>query len=510
MQKNILEYLEKTVEQFPDKDAFCSDNEKLTFRQIYDQARAIGSGLAARTIYKEAVLIYMDKCPSTVMAFMGAVYGGCYYVPLDEEMPYRRIQLIMESTKARILICDEHTMEKVEQLNFEGEVVLCSEMIKNPIKEQLLLDIRKKQLDIDPIYVLFTSGSTGMPKGVVGHHRGIIDYIDNLSDVMKFDENSVFGNQTPLYFDASMKELYGTFKSGSTTWIIPKQLFMFPIELVKYLNEKKINTVCWVVSALTMISAFDAFDEVVPEYLHTIGFGGEVFPVSQFNIWKKVLPDAKFVNLYGPTEASGVCTYYFADRLYDDGEVIPLGTTFDNTDIFLLTEDGKLAKDGEVGEMCIRGTGVTHGYYNDKQRTDEVFVQNPLNSSFNEIVYKTGDLAKKDEDGNLVFVSRKDFQIKHMGHRIELGEIDANADLLDGVKTCCSIYSKEDGKIVMFYTGDIEKRKLVKELKDKLPRYMIPNVVVPMEELPKTATGKMDRVAMSDYYKKAKENGGKM
>lgn len=507
MQKNILEYLEHTAARLPGKDAFCSEKESLTFGQVYDQARAIGSALSERGIYKEAVLIYMDKSPSTVMAFLGAVYGGCFYVPLDEEMPFRRIQLIMESTKARILICDAHTMEKVEQLNFSGEVVLCSEMIKTPIDESALARIRRDQLDTDPIYVLFTSGSTGMPKGVVGHHRGIIDYIDQLSDVMGFDEKSVFGNQTPLYFDASMKELYGTFKCGSTTWIIPKQLFMFPIDLVKYLNEKKINTVCWVVSALTMISAFDAFDEVIPEYLHTIGFGGEVFPVSQFNIWKKILPDAKFVNLYGPTEASGVCTYYFADRLYEDGEVIPLGRPFDNTGIFLLTEDGRLAEDGEIGEMCIRGTGVTHGYYNDPERTKEVFVQNPLQTSYNEIVYKTGDLAKTDPDGNLVFVSRKDFQIKHMGHRIELGEIDANADLVEGVSTCCSIYSKDDGKIVMFYTGDIEKRKLTKALKEKLPRYMIPNVLVPMEELPHTATGKMDRVAMSEYYKKQKETG---
>lgn len=501
MQKNILEYLENTVKKYPDKNAFCDEKESLTFQQIYDQARGIGSYLARKGIYGEGVLIYMDKSPSTVMAFLGAVYGGCFYVPLDEEMPFRRIQLIMESTKARILICDESTKEKVERLNFQGEVILCSEMLQTPLEEKALEDIRQKQLDMDPIYVLFTSGSTGVPKGVVGHHRGIIDYMDHLSEVMGFSEETVFGNQTPLYFDASMKELYGTFLSGATTWIIPKQLFMFPIELVKCLNEKKINTVCWVVSALTMISAFEAFDEVVPEYLHTIGFGGEVFPVSQFNLWKQTLPDAKFVNLYGPTEASGVCTYYFADRLYEEGEVIPLGKAFDNSGILLLKEDGTPAEEGEVGEMCIRGTGVTHGYYNDPERTQKVFVQNPLNTAYREIIYKTGDLAKRNEDGDLVFVSRKDFQIKHMGHRIELGEIDANGDLVDGVKTCCSIYSKDDGKIVMFYTGDIEKRKLTKELKEKLPRYMIPNVLIPMEELPKTATGKMDRVTMQELYR---------
>jgi acyl-coenzyme A synthetase/AMP-(fatty) acid ligase len=274
------------------------------------------------------------------------------------------------------------------------------------------------------------------------------------------------------------------------------------------MNEHKINTVCWVVSALTMISAFGTFDEVVPEYLHTVAFGSEVFPIKQFNLWKKTLPNAKFTNLYGPTEATGMSCYYHADHLFEDGDVIPVGKPFQNTEILLIKEDGTRAADKEEGEICIRGTCLTHGYYNNPEKTAEVFVQNPLNPYYPERIYKTGDIGKYNADGDLIFLSRKDYQIKHMGHRIELGEIDANVLLVDEVKTCCSIYVKEEGKIVLFYVGEIEKRELTKALKEKLPRYMIPNAMIQMEMLPLTANGKMNRLEMQEIYRKQKEEKG--
>ena len=180
--------------------------------------------------------------------------------------------------------------------------MLHEELAKKREDKEKLDKVRRTALDTDPLYVLFTSGSTGMPKGVVGHHRGVIDYIDQLSAVLDFDEESVFGNQAPLYFDACMKDIYPTLKFGATTWLIPHELFLFPVRLVEYLNVHKINTICWVVSALTMISAFGTFKEVVPEYLRTVAFGSEVFPIRQFNLWKRTLPQVRFTNLYGPTE----------------------------------------------------------------------------------------------------------------------------------------------------------------------------------------------------------------
>lgn len=499
MQRNVLEYLEETVKRVPDKIAFANEKTQLTFQQFSDDIRAIGSELIRKGYQKEPVLIYMNKSPEALEGFFGVIESGCFYVPLDEEMPKRRIELIIENTNARLIICDQENLQHVKELPFDGEILLLEELIKKAEDKEKLEEVRRTTLDTDPLYVLFTSGSTGMPKGVVGHHRGVIDYIDQLSEVLDLDEESVFGNQAPLYFDACMKEIYPTLKFGATTWLIPHELFMFPVRLVEYLNLHKINTICWVVSALTMISAFGTFEEVVPEYLRTVAFGSEVFPIRQFNLWKRTLPHARFTNLYGPTEATGMSCYYHADRLFAENEVIPIGQPFANTEILLLKGDSE-AVQGEEGEICIRGTCLTHGYYGNWEKTKEAFVQNPLNPYYPERIYRTGDIGKRNVQGELIFVSRKDYQIKHMGHRIELGEIEANVLLVDGIQTACCIYQKEDEKIVLFYTGTIKKAELLTELKQRLPRYMIPNVLFLIEQLPLTSNGKMNRKAMEQFY----------
>lgn len=509
MQTNVLEYLEQTVTRLPDKMAFADEEQSLTFAEVSDRSRKIGSALAALHAAKEPVVVYMKKSPATITAFFGVIYAGCYYVPIDEEMPKRRMELILENTNAAYLIYDEDTADKVGELVFKGTSLSYEETIKGQIDDEALANIRRGCLDVDPIYVLFTSGSTGVPKGVVGYHRGVIDYIESLSEVLGFGEETVFGNQTPLYLDACMKEIYPTLKFGASTWLIPKQCFMFPVKLVEFLNEHQINTICWVVSALTMISAFGTFETIKPEHLHTIAFGSEVFPIKQFNLWKTTLPNARFFNLYGPTEATGMSCYYYADRLFEEKEVIPIGRPFRNTEILLLNEEGKPVAQGETGEICIHGTCLTHGYYNNPEKTAEVFTQNPLNPYFPDRIYHTGDLGKWNEEGELVFVSRKDYQIKHMGHRIELGEIEADVDLLDGVKTCCCIFIPENKKIVLFYVGDVDKRTLTKELKDRLPRYMIPNAILQLELLPLTPNGKMDRLKMKELYLSQKRRSAK-
>lgn len=513
MQRNVLEYLDKTVERVPDKIAFASEKEQLTFRELYEGVNAIGSKLLQIGMKKEAVLVYMEKSPSEIQAFLGVIAAGCYYVPLDEEMPARRMELIIENTHARTLICDENTKKLVDKINYAGNILLIEEIRRAEKSPLELASARRKSIDTDPIYVLFTSGSTGIPKGVVGHHRGVIDYIDQLSDVLEVQEDSIFGNQSPFYFDACMKDIFPTIKYGSTTYLIPKQLFSMPLKLVQYLNEHRINTICWVVSALTMISAFGTFEMELPEYLRTIAFGSEVFPIRQFNIWKQALPNTRFINLYGPTECTGMSCFYHADRLFDENEVIPIGKPFENTEILVLKEDGTLAGEDEAGEIYIRGTCVTHGYYNNPEKTREVFVQNPLNKSYPETVYRTGDIAKYNAQGELIFLSRKDYQIKHMGHRIELGEIEADVQFIEEINMCCVIYAKEDEKIVLFYVGKIDKRTLTQQLKEQLPRYMIPNVIIQVDNLPLTANGKMNRLEMQSMYfnykkEREKRHGG--
>lgn len=441
-----------------------------------------------------------------IAAFWGVVYSGCFYVPIDEEMPAFRISLIFQNLKPRVVICDETTVEHVKEFkDFSGEVLLYDEISREPADPERLSAVREQAIDTDPVYIVFTSGSTGVPKGVVACHRSVIDYVENLTEVLHITDESVLANQTPLYFDACLKELFSSLKCGATTYLTPKSLFMFPVRLVEFLNEYKINTVCWVVSALTMISSMKTFDKVVPKYLTTIAFGSEVFPIKQFRLWKAALPNARFINLYGPTEATGMSCYYEVNRDFEEGEAIPIGRPFKNTEILLLDEDHNIPKAGDPGEICIRGTALTLGYYKDFEKTDEVFVQNPLNQCYHELIYRTGDIGKLNEYGELVFISRKDYQIKHMGHRIELGEIEVHVNMVEGVRSACCIYNKEKEKIILFYTGEIETKELIVHIRETLPRYMIPNQVYALEEMPLTANGKIDRVTLKDMAQNKKK-----
>lgn len=498
IQTNILEYLEKTVKEVPDKTAYTDGKHGLTFAEVFRYSRAIGSYLSREGFYREPVVIYMKKSPEAVAAFYGAVYGRCFYVPFDEEMPEYRVSLILETLKPRLMICDAYTEKKLIKIGFSGRTLRFEDAVKTEIRDEKLAEIREASMDADPIYIVFTSGSTGVPKGVAACHRSVLDYVENLSKVLGFNRETVFGNQSPLYFDACLKELYPTMMFGATTYLVPKSLFMFPVKLVEYLNENHINTVCWVVSALTMISSMGTFDKVVPKYLHTVAFGSEVFPIKQFNLWRHALPEAQFTNLYGPTECTGMSCYYRVNREFGPDDVIPIGRPFKNTEILLLNDEDQPAGEGETGEICIRGTCVTLGYYRNPEKTKEVFVQNPLNDCYPELIYRTGDIGRYNEFGELVFVSRKDHQIKHMGHRIELGEIEVHVNQMAGIRMSCCVYDKEREKIVLFYVGDAEGKDIIKALKEKLPRYMIPNLVEKIEEMPFTANGKLNRMELKN------------
>ncbi len=500
MQTNILEYLEHTVARVPDKVAFADETSALTFRETYDKARAVGSFLAGQGYYKQPIVVFMKKRPTTLVTFFGIMYAGNYYVPLDDEMPRHRIGLILQTLDPQAMICDADTLELVKDFDFTGKTYLYSEVCTAPVDETALASIRERQIDTDPIYIVFTSGSTGIPKGVIACHRSVIDYVEHLCQVMKFNEDTVFGNQTPLYFDAYLKEVIPTLKYGATTILIPKQLFMFPVKLVEFLNAHRINTLCWVVSALTMISSFRTFEKVKPAYLHTIAFASEVFPIKQFNLWRAALPQARFINLYGPTETTGICCYYEVDREFGLDETLPIGRPFRNTEVILLDENGQVPPQGQQGEICIRGTRLTLGYYCNPEKTAEAFVQNPLNKLYPELIYRTGDLGRLNTRGELEFAGRKDFQIKHMGHRIELGEIEVITNMHGDVKSACCVFDNVKKKIILYYVGELTPGEMSTYIKEKLPRYMVPNVIRQLDAMPLTPNGKIDRNLLKQWY----------
>ena len=498
MQTNILEYLEATAPRLPNKIAYSDGTDHLTFAELFHHARALGSELAKMGYYRRPIAVLMKKHPGTVATFFGCVYAGCFYVPLDIEMPTSRIELILQNAKPAAIITDQKGSTIAKNLNFDGAIFSAESLFNGAINDDVLAKIRAKQIDTDPIYIVFTSGSTGVPKGVVACHRSVIDYIEQLSAELGFSEESIFANQTPLFFDAPLKELMPVIKFGATAYLVPKKYFTFPMSLCDFLNKHQINTVCWVVSALTMISGMGLLEKNPPKYLSTIAFGSEVFPPSQYAMWRKAFPNAKFFNLYGPTEATGMSCVWHATRELEEGESVPIGRPFRNTDLMLIREDGTEAKEGETGEIYLRGTCVTMGYYNDPTRTDEAFVQNPLQNAYPERVYRTGDLAYRNARGELVFVCRRDAQIKHMGHRIELGEIEAAAQKCEGISRACCLYDSIGNRIKLFYAGQTEKETLTAYLREHLPKYMMPTVICQLPVLPLTPNGKIDRRKLAE------------
>ena len=325
--------------------------------------------------------------------------------------------------------------------------------MEHEAKSDILAQRREAVLDIDPAYVIFTSGSTGTPKGILISHRALIDFTEWMGETCNVSEDDVLGNQAPFYFDLSVKDIYQTLRNGCTTHILPKKLFMFPMMLVDYLNEREVTSLIWATSAFRIVADSGVFEKKVPTTVKRAILGGEALQARHVNLWKSAVPHIKVTNLYGPTEVTVDCTYYDLERDFADGEPIPIGKACRNKEIILLDEEQKPVADGEPGEICVRGIGLALGYLGDSQKTASAFIQNPLNSSYPDRLYRTGDIAKYNENGELIFLSRRDDQIKHMGYRIELGEIETALLAVSGVKAgVCFFDSAEDQIICVMQT----------------------------------------------------------
>lgn len=498
---NVLEYLERSAEKYPEKIAFADENRAFTYREVRELAQRIGSFIGNRCKgRKQPVAVLIDRNIESLVLFLGVVYSGNFYVPVDYTMPKQRMELIFNALNPAMIVSS-----RSGELADVQEVVSWEEAIGKEIDSLLLEDVRKRALDIDPLYAIFTSGSTGIPKGVLISHRSVIDFVEQFVNTFPFSKNPVFGNQAPFDFDVSVKDIYNSLCLGGRVEVVPKQFFSFPGKLISYLNDRKVNVIIWAVSALRIVANFKTFSKCAPEFLEMVMFSGEVMPVKVLNYWKAVLPDAVFVNLYGPTEVTCNCTYYIVDREFSNEENLPVGIAFRNEEVFLLEQATNrlisCEEAGVVGEICVKGTCLGLGYYNNPEKTAEVFVQNPLNPYFPEKIYRTGDLGQYDKNGELYFSARKDFQIKHMGHRIELGEIETAVNALDFVDTACCVYDAGCEKIILCYQAEKEcEREIIAELSRVLPKYMWPNRYEFYEQIPMNKNGKMDRVFLKEKH----------
>lgn len=496
--KNVLEYLEKSAANYPEKIAAADEISFCSFSELRRDAQKIGTALIRHFKPNTPVPIFMDKSVNTLKLFFGAVYAGCFYVLLNPELPAVRISHIAETLEAEIAVTENSKVQSLKETLPKIKIITFEELINEEADEKMLSSIREKMIDTDPLYVNFTSGSTGVPKGVLISHRSVIDFIDNFTEIFSITKDDVIGNQAPFDFDVSVKDIYSAMKTGATLQIIPKALFSSPAMLLDYICEREITTMVWAVSALCLISAFHGLDYKVPEKVNKILFSGETMPKKHLENWMNALKEAQFVNLYGPTEITCNCTYHKVDRNMDYSDGLPIGKPFPNERVFLLSDnDSVITEKGVTGELCVSGTALGLGYYNNPEQTSLRFVQNPVNKNYMEPIYRTGDLAYWGDNDNLYFAGRKDFQIKYMGHRIELEEIEKALSEVDGVERACCVFLKEKSKLLAFFTGETTGKEIRKSLSELLPVYMIPTSYTKLDSMPITKNGKIDRGALA-------------
>lgn len=497
----ILDYMIDNCLERKDNIAIIEEDKEVTYENLYRQSVLLGYGITSVLNEKRhvPVVLFMDKCIDHIVGMYGSIFSGNFYVPIDIKTPLDRFQSILDTLETSIIITSKKYEESLIKIGYKGEYYLYENLIaygQFEEAEEKMIASKSRIIDTDIMYIIFTSGSTGIPKGVAISHRSLVDYVESFLEEIGMDEHDICGNQAPFYADMSDRELFMTMGVGASICIIPQKMFMFPKKLLTYLDEKKVTFCAWVPTAYRIVMQFDGLEKVKPSSLRRILFSGESMPVSVFNYWKKYYPNAQFIQSYGPTEITGSCTYYYADGEFKDDEVIPIGKPFNNTGIVLMDENENIidiSEVGRVGEICVFGSCLALGYYNNLEKTKESFVDLPRELGYAQKMYRTGDLAKWDENGEIVFVSRKDYQIKHMGKRIELGEIETAISAIDEILGCCCIHDREKDAIVSFYVGGIEGKEIEEKVGNKLPPYMKPTSYRRLEQLPQLPNGKLNR-----------------
>ena len=504
MQVNVAEFLERgALITCPGKTAIIDGANRYTFTDVERHAKRCATLILGRHAGPPApIAVFLVRGATTVLADLGITYSGNIYCNLDVKSPPQRIKNIVGNLDPALIITSQALLAAVTALGVARDRIL---LIEEIFDDTIAIDAAgiaarlARVIDTDPLCIINTSGSTGTPKGVVIHHRSVLDFMGWVTDRLALEGGEVMGMLSPSYFDHYTFEVCLCMSRGSTLVMIPDDLPVFPAKLVAYVAEMEINFIFWVPTIMVNIANLGLLASADLSKLTKIFFAGEVFPTKHFNVWRRHLPQAMFVNLYGPTETTVDCTYFVVDREFRDDEALPIGFPCRNTDILILDEHDQLAVGTQPGELCVRGTSLALGYWNDRERTARAFVQNPLNPHYPELIYRTGDLVCRNERQEIMFLGRKDFQIKHLGYRIELGEIEHVVTSSGLVDNGCVLYHRERKEITLFFEAkaQVQPATIRQGLAAVLPKYMLPTVFRQMETLPRNANGKIDRQGLT-------------
>jgi amino acid adenylation domain-containing protein len=515
----LQQLLQKSAARYPEKLAVWARGRSLTYRELDQRSNQLAHLLQQRGVRKgDRVGIYFPKCVESLVAMLGVVKAGGVYVPLDPQAPADRIGYIIGNCGIRVLITREDKRRGLDAATLESLsfTVLVAEAPKSStgdgvlpwtILSQFPLDHAPKVVltETDLAYILYTSGSTGRPKGVMLTHQNALTFIEWCADIFKITSEDRLSNHAPLHFDLSVFDVYNALEAGASVYLITEDLALFPAKLASFIETQGITVWYSVPSALTLLLLHANLSAEKLQRLRIILFAGEVFPMKYLQQLAQLLPHVDLFNLYGPTETN-VCTYYKVERERLAGmDKLPIGIACENTEVFAVSDQNEIVTEvGGTGEFYVRGPAVTYGYWGDTEKTRKMVLPNTFQPNFEEKMYRTGDLVQLAEDGNYYFLGRRDSMIKSRGYRIELGEIESALLSHAAVKEAVAIPIPDEivgsriKAVVAFHDGTtLTAPELQSYCGSKIPRYMIPEAIEFRDELPKTSTGKVDRVQLA-------------
>jgi amino acid adenylation domain-containing protein len=516
-------YLDESARRFPARPAVACNGRSITYDQLFRRANRLANCLKAEGVSRQdRVGILLDRSIAFIEAVMGVLKADAVYVPIDPKSPPERWGRIIADCEPSALICAGKTARMLEaaipgrpapRLIFPAPGAASREATgaSGGIPPDRIASCSDRcpdygNIDADLAYILYTSGSTGTPKGVMISHLNIRNYIDWAVECFGITEADRILGTAPFHFDMSTFDIHCAMKAGGALHIATETQLLFPSKLVKSIEAEGITLWKGISSLLMYMVRTKSLSPGGMPTLRKVLFGGEALKAPYIAAWMKTFPEKDFYNVYGPTEATGISTYHHLDRLPENpDESLPIGRPCANTDILLLKADGAEAAAGETGEICIRGSGVSRGYWMDAAKTEAAFVPNPLTGAPGDRIYRTGDIGSRDKDGTLRFVGRRDHQVKFMGHRIDLAEIEAAMASTPGVGEAAAVlvggdrYQPEE--LIGFYDTDsgAEIAAVHRRLTESLPAYMIPRRIVPLDRIPRNDRGKIDRIALRDY-----------
>jgi amino acid adenylation domain-containing protein len=519
----VDEYLSASASRHPDRVAVVDGDRSVTYAELEATANRLARLLQEHGVSRgDRVGLFLDKSLESVEAIYGILRAGATYVPLDPAAPPQRLAGIAANAELRLLVTGREKAELWPELLEHGapvDTLVVLNASDHDVSDPGITLLTRSALDAHPAepvrvegrgpsdlaYVLYTSGSTGVPKGVMLSHANATSFVDWAAEEFEATEADVLSSHAPLHFDLSVLDLYVASKAGAALALVPGQLSLFPSELARWIRDTGITIWYSVPSILTLLVLRGKLQETQLPQLRTILFAGEVFPTKYLHALMQLLPHVRFANLFGPTETN-VCTWYEVPRWAGEPPLsIPIGKPACGDETFAVLEDGSIAPAGEVGELYVRGPSVMQGYWADPERTAATLLPDwrgdGLDGPAGYPTYRTGDLVRLDENGDWIFLGRRDNQIKSRGYRIELGDIEAALALHPSVVECAVIPIPDEVvtnriKAYVVVRDDVSQDDLVAFVCERLPRYMAPELFEFRDELPRSSTGKVDRRAL--------------